>query len=368
MLTDLVKEIGNRPFSLIVDESMDVSVVKYLAFMVRYHSPSRKAVVTECTSAFAESLYYLTKEYLQKVGLNIQNLVGLGTDGVASMCTAVHENSSLFTLLKKDVPNLQLVKCVCHTLHLAASHAAVCLPDDLEYLVRETRNWFASSPLWRQNYEDLFKAMNDGEMPRKLVQLSGTRWLAWSRALAVITAQWDELKAHFNQYISTLSAHKCERRRRPNDARGQRGGDTTTECIAAGVDFDELKSQWERLPGVNWKEFFDGYVPSNSCKFWCGVHEYREDDEPVLRSIPNFTLRVLSLPFFQRRSRVERAFSVMNDIETKARNRMRLEILMPIMRIRLRVIWSGCCKEFEPTDEMYALFNCSNVVIFSKSV
>ncbi|XP_026293825.1 uncharacterized protein LOC113217939 [Frankliniella occidentalis] len=532
MLTDLVRDIGDRPFSLIIDESTDVSVVKYLAFMVRYHSPTRKAVVTdflgfaEVYRAFAVSLYTLTKEYLQEVGLRIQNLVGLGTDGAASMCSAVHDNSSVYSLLKRDVPNLQLVKCVCHTLHLAASHASDVLPEDLEFLVRETRNWFASSPLRRQNYEALFKAMNDGDMPLKLVQLSGTRWLAWSRALAVITAQWDELKAHFDQLIPTLRASdKCVKGRRlhalfqdpcnrlyllflkPITAEvarvnalfqgdnievtrvfmelrnvvygllrhilkpsripftrdedafqrdsdiatilgaledgtaylpyssmscfeggfiqllGQLNGagapgdrvvdsaklagvqgkcveylhhlcrelvtllpDTKLLCEALsgfvpatalcpvrtsrfpfhklplsllprGVDRDDLRSQWERLPSVDWKAYFGGEVPSKSTDFWCGVYEYCENEVPVFRLIANFALRVLSLPFSN--AVVERAFSVMNAIKTKARNRMGLEILMAIMRIRLRVLWSGCCKKFEPTDEMYALFNSS---------
>ncbi|KAK3917741.1 Argininosuccinate lyase [Frankliniella fusca] len=123
------------------------------------------------------------------------------------------------------------------------------------------------------------------------------------------------------------------------------------ECrtlVAPEADIDELKSQ--RL-------FFDGEVPSSSSNFWCGVYEYRENGVPVFRSIANLALRVLSLPFLN--AVVERAFSVMNAIKTKARNRMGLEILMAIKRIRLRVIWSGCCKKFEPTDEMCPLFNCS---------
>ena len=33
MLTELIKDVGEEPYSLILDESTDVSVMKYLAFL-----------------------------------------------------------------------------------------------------------------------------------------------------------------------------------------------------------------------------------------------------------------------------------------------------------------------------------------------
>ena len=78
------------------------------------------------------------------------------------------------------------------------------MPADLEFVVRETRNWFAHSPLKRLQYRDLFAAINDGGMPQNLVQLVRTRWLAWANAIDVILKQWLELQTHFSNHVASL--------------------------------------------------------------------------------------------------------------------------------------------------------------------
>jgi len=113
---------------------------------------------------------------------------------------------------------VQLIKCCCHSLHLCASKAADELPADLEFMVRESRNWFNISPLQHQNFECLCATINDGAMPRRLVQLSKTRWLAWSKAIDVIIDQYLELKTHFDIQVRSLnSSDKCTTGRKLRD-------------------------------------------------------------------------------------------------------------------------------------------------------
>lgn len=138
------------------------------------------------------------------MGLNFQNLIALGTDGASNLCG---KNHSLFTLLKADLPHLQLLKCVCHSLSLCVSKACTELPSCLEYLLRETRNWFAHSPLRMKVYQNLFETINDGKKPLKLTQLSATRWLAFYTAVNTNINQWLELKTHFNMVKS--SEERC---------------------------------------------------------------------------------------------------------------------------------------------------------------
>lgn len=47
LLFDLVSDIGNEAYSLIVDESTDVSTQKYMAICVRYYSSSKAVIVTQ---------------------------------------------------------------------------------------------------------------------------------------------------------------------------------------------------------------------------------------------------------------------------------------------------------------------------------
>lgn len=116
MLTELVKDVGEEPYSLILDESTDISVMKYLAFIIRYHSKVQNDVLNEFLGfvelerATAEAQHLATKEFLAKVGLNVKNMIGLGVDGALSLCGS---ENSVFTRFKAEV---SLFNSGCHCL------------------------------------------------------------------------------------------------------------------------------------------------------------------------------------------------------------------------------------------------------------
>lgn len=112
-----------------------------------------------------------------------------------------------------QVPQLQLVKCVCHSLHLCSSYASKEIPETLEFLIRETRSWFSNSSMRQNLYKDLYATINNGKIPNKLIPLCKTRWLVWSIAVKSTLQQWIELKTHFierandpkeNCYMATI--------------------------------------------------------------------------------------------------------------------------------------------------------------------
>lgn len=75
----------------------------------------------------------------------------------------------------------------------------------------------------------------------------------------------------------------------------------------------------------------------------------------AFENIARFALHVLSLPFSN--AAVERVFSIMNAVKTKPRNRMQKDMLVAIMRIRLRFgVNKVCCNGFGPSSEMCKLF------------
>lgn len=205
MRKELIEEVGDQSYSIILDESTDVTIEKYMAYCIRYYNSKLDKIVVdflgfqEVFEATADALYKSFKSFISKMGLNLQKLIALGTDGASNLCGKHH---SLFTLLQADIPHLQLLKCVCHSLSLCASKACSELPSCLEYLLRETRNWFAHSPLRMKIYQTLFETINDGKKPLKLTQLSATRWLAFYEAIKTNINQWLELKTHFNMVQS----------------------------------------------------------------------------------------------------------------------------------------------------------------------
>ena len=81
--------------------------------------------------------YIQVTQFLNKIHLPISNLIGLVTNGRSNFCGKIY---SLYTLLKRDAPKFQLIKCVCHSLNLAATAAADAFPASIEFLLREIYN------------------------------------------------------------------------------------------------------------------------------------------------------------------------------------------------------------------------------------
>ncbi|KAL7295753.1 hypothetical protein TKK_0011096 [Trichogramma kaykai] len=143
ILLDLVKDVGEMPYSLIVDESTDVSTVKYMCVCIKYYSVKEKRFITdflgllEIEVAEGKVLYVILCEFLDKIKLPKKNLKGLGTDGGSNLCG---KNKSLYALLKKDVPEVILIRCICHALNNAADTASTEFPRSVEYLCSEVYN------------------------------------------------------------------------------------------------------------------------------------------------------------------------------------------------------------------------------------
>ncbi|XP_031352107.1 SCAN domain-containing protein 3-like [Photinus pyralis] len=205
IIKDIIDDINNSNahYSLILDESTDISVNKYLCVCVRYYSAVKQSITTEYLGIIsmitcrAEDLYEAVISFIKNNNLEISKLIGIGTDGANNLCG---KHNSLYTLLKKEVPNLQLIKCICHSLHLCAQKSCDELPANVEFLVRETYNWFNLSVVRQNDYKEIYNLLNAGEenrRQRKLVSIAPTRWLSRYNAIEAILEQWLELKTHF---------------------------------------------------------------------------------------------------------------------------------------------------------------------------
>lgn len=164
LLTELVQDVEDFPFSIIADESTDVSISKFMGLCIRFYSQREESIVTdflgiiEVTKCTGEILARTLLEYLYKIGLPPKNMFAIGTDGASNMCGL---NNSFYTHLKKEVPSLQMIKCICHSLDKCAQYAFRKMPDHLNYLLKETYNWFAHSALRQHEYKNYYKVKND---------------------------------------------------------------------------------------------------------------------------------------------------------------------------------------------------------------
>ncbi|CAH1100584.1 unnamed protein product [Psylliodes chrysocephalus] len=88
-MKDLLFDVGANPYSLIIDESTDVAVLKMLGIVIRYFSTKHLKIVSTFLSLIniengtAECIVEAIKQLLTKLKLNVQNLQGIGTDNVS---------------------------------------------------------------------------------------------------------------------------------------------------------------------------------------------------------------------------------------------------------------------------------------------
>lgn len=213
-MKNLREDIGDEKYSLLIDESTDISVTKLLG--VTYYSRKLGKIVAtflamaELEDGTALSIVSDIKQVLCDVQLDPKNLLGVGVDN-ASVNVGI--NNGVCEMLKKDLerPNLIMVRCVCHSLQLAVSHAVVkTLPRNIEYLVRETYRWFSHSSKRQLTYKTLFEALNDGKLPLQIPRVCDTRWISLEPAVTRILAQWEELKMHFDLARSDEMCYTAE--------------------------------------------------------------------------------------------------------------------------------------------------------------
>ena len=165
MKEDLTKDVKGKKYSIIVDESTDISTTKLLCAMIRYHSEKENKIVTAfvdlvpAIEANGENLFHALKTCLNGIGLKLNDCIGYGCDGASVM---VGEHNSVWSRIRSVVPNCIQVKCICHSLALCVKHAFDKLPSRLGFLLSEIPNWFSKSTVRRDTFTTLLNVMNAG--------------------------------------------------------------------------------------------------------------------------------------------------------------------------------------------------------------
>lgn len=194
-------------FSLIIDETTDVSTQKSLALVVRYYDDSLQCVrdsffgLLKLELSNAESIFLAIKTYLLKFNIPIDNLIGLAADNASVM---QGNKTGVQARFKKDLPHIYILACVCHSVHLCSSAAANKLPRSVEDFVRNIYNYFSNSSkrIDQLNECQIFCQLK----PKKLLHPAQTRWLSLQAAVDRVIENWEPLilfftNENFNQNL-----------------------------------------------------------------------------------------------------------------------------------------------------------------------
>jgi len=185
----LIKLINdnNLFFSILIDESTDISVSKHLIVYVKYldnWEPKTSFLgLVRVDSCDAASITKSLIGYLMKKDLNLKLMYGFTSDGASVM---LGNANGVATRLKQEINALILnIHCVAHRIELAAVHSAE-ISELVEHgkTINEIYTFFHISSKRRILLEEACKqisAANPNIKPIKCLmpkQISTTRWLS----------------------------------------------------------------------------------------------------------------------------------------------------------------------------------------------
>nr|CAI5846293.1 unnamed protein product [Callosobruchus analis] len=188
----------NNKFSLIAHESTDRSNVKNLALVVRINCQNEiikdyflaLIPVQDATgAALFEHIIDFFNNY--KVPYK-ENCIGFASDGANNM---MGQHNSLVSRLKEAIPNIFIMKCICHSFHLSASYACEKLPQEVEQLCRDIYNYFSNSPKRSGELREFQEYVNVS--PLKMLHPAATRWLSLEAVVKRLLSQLNALRLYF---------------------------------------------------------------------------------------------------------------------------------------------------------------------------
>ena len=129
---------------------------------------------------------------LNRLEIPLTNIIGFAADNCATM---MGSTGGFQAQLRKEIPQLFVLGCVCHSFALCANAASNRLPSWLEAFIKNVCFYFSRSSIRIDQFE-LFQDVVRAQK-HKLLQLCKTRW--WSREAVInrILEQWDALALFF---------------------------------------------------------------------------------------------------------------------------------------------------------------------------
>ncbi|XP_072382532.1 protein FAM200A-like [Diabrotica undecimpunctata] len=191
---ELCQELKENNFSILVDESTDISNTRLLCILIRYvYNNQLKTALLDlipigADEGTAKGLFGLFKKSLEHFNLKIENVVGYCSDNASVM---MGNKESFKSYLLNENPHIAINGCICHSAHLIATIAVQELPSNIEPLFQNIYSYFSRSPKRQSILEEFQKFMRISRL--KILGPSQTRWLALSNCVDRLLSQWDVL-------------------------------------------------------------------------------------------------------------------------------------------------------------------------------
>lgn len=132
--------------------------------------------------------------------------------------------------------------------------------------------------------------------------------------------------------------------------------DLPVKLINVDANIGKLENQLRQIRFVDWVRQFGLDNVQNTISFWSRIMSAKDagGNQPF-NELSEFVLKILSLPLSN--AVVERVFSIRNAVKTKTRNKIQLDMLEALLRIRTNFfVTKTCSNSFQPSTKMFELF------------
>ena len=179
----IVLDIGNSPYAILFDETTDISCCEQMSIVVRYFDSNcnmqeRLLKFVDCYKNLPENEFSLSgknigaivEKEMRKIGLNILNCVGFGTDGASVMTSS---EIGAVSCLKKSAKNSVHIICLAHCLNLSIGKG--CGITEIQSVIstiKEIYDFFNSPKRCH-----IFQAVNKKTTSDRVKNLCMTRWI-----------------------------------------------------------------------------------------------------------------------------------------------------------------------------------------------
>ena len=143
-------------------------------------------------NASALGLITAVKTLLNNHNIPLGNIIGFAADNCSTMMGAT---GGFQCLLRKEVPNVFVLGCVCHSFALCANAASNRLPSWLENFIKRACFYFSCSSKRNQQFQLIQDVVNSQK--HKILKLCETRWLSHQAVIDHILEQWEALSLFF---------------------------------------------------------------------------------------------------------------------------------------------------------------------------